>query len=327
MCFRVKLGVFVLLVIIALLGLSSCEVHDPNVDNFETQKGLEFPKIPNPIKNLFGVFNKSSNRQPNNQNLNRVCNCRCGEPNDETRIVGGSESGINEYPWMARLSYFNRFYCGGTLINDRYVLTAAHCIKGFMWFMIKVTFGEHDRCSDAVRPETRFVLRAFSQKFSFSNFDNDIALLRLNDRVPITSFIRPICLPTVEDVTYVGTKAMATGWGTLKEDGKPSCLLKEVEVPVLSNEICVKDTNYTQKMITSNMMCAGYPGVGKRDSCQGDSGGPLVALRPDKRYEQIGIVSWGNGCARPLYPGVYTRVTKYLKWIMENSRDGCFCSE
>lgn len=65
-----------------------------------------------------------------------------------------------------------------------------------MWFMIKVTFGEHDRCDDSIRPETRFVLRAISQRFSYSNFDNDMALLRLNDRVPITDFIRPICLPT-----------------------------------------------------------------------------------------------------------------------------------
>lgn len=65
-----------------------------------------------------------------------------------------------------------------------------------MWFMIKVSFGEHDRCDDSIRPETRFVLRAISQKFSYSNFDNDMALLRLNDRVPITDHIRPICLPT-----------------------------------------------------------------------------------------------------------------------------------
>ena len=256
--------------------------------------------------------------------------CRCGERNDESRIVGGTTTGVSEYPWMARLSYFNRFYCGGTLINDRYVLTAAHCVKGFMWFMIKVTFGEHDRCNDKERPETRFVLRAFTQKFSFSNFDNDIALLRLNDRVPITSFIRPICLPRNEERNqlFVGTKGIATGWGTLKEDGKPSCLLQEVEVPVLDNAVCVAQTNYTQKMITKNMMCAGYPGKGERDSCQGDSGGPLVRMRPDdKRYEQIGIVSWGNGCARPNYPGVYTRVTKYLDWIVENSKDGCFCDE
>lgn len=67
---------------------------------------------------------------------------------------------------------------------------------------------------------------------------------------------------------YVGTKAIATGWGTLKEDGKPSCILQEVEVPILDNNVCVENTNYTQKMITENMMCAGYPGVGQKDSCQ-----------------------------------------------------------
>lgn len=68
--------------------------------------------------------------------------------------------------------------------------------------------------------------------------------------------------------TYVGTKAVATGWGTLKEDGKPSCILQEVEVPIMANNVCVASTNYTQKMITENMLCAGYPGVGKKDSCQ-----------------------------------------------------------
>lgn len=126
---------------------------------------------------------------------------------------------------------------------------------------------------------------------------------------------------------YVGTNGTATGWGTLKEDGKPSCILQEVEVPVLSNEVCSTQTNYTASMITDNMLCAGYLGVGEKDSCQGDSGGPLIAEREDKRYELIGVVSWGNGCARPYYPGVYTRVTRYLDWIRENSKDGCFCSE
>ncbi|KAG5671026.1 hypothetical protein PVAND_001244 [Polypedilum vanderplanki] len=256
-----------------------------------------------------------------------ACSCKCGERNDESRIVGGNTAMINSYPWMARLSYFNRFYCGGSLINDRYVLTAAHCVKGFMWFMIKVTFGEHDRCDDSIRPETRFVLRAISQKFSYSNFDNDMALLRLNDRVPITDHIRPICLPSNKAETYVGKSGVATGWGTVREDGKPSCVLREVDVPVISNQDCIAKTNYTAKMITDNMMCAGYPGVGQKDSCQGDSGGPLIVERSDKRYEIMGIVSWGNGCARPSFPGVYTRVTRYLDWIHENAKDGCFCNK
>ncbi|ETN62925.1 serine protease [Anopheles darlingi] len=281
------------------------------------------------VDNMKMLFGAGSNRAPAHDTPASACSCRCGERNEASRIVGGQATGVNEFPWMARLSYFNRFYCGGMLINDRYVLTAAHCVKGFMWFMIKVTFGEHNRCDDSVRPETRFVLRAIAQKFSFLNFDNDIALLRLNDRVPITDFIRPICLPSDPSNAYVGTNGTATGWGTLKEDGKPSCVLQEVEVPVLSNEVCSTQTNYTASMITDNMvsiltwpsMCAGYLGVGEKDSCQGDSGGPLVAVRPDKRYELIGVVSWGNGCARPYYPGVYTRVTRYLDWIRENSKD------
>nr|XP_022904922.1 venom protease-like [Onthophagus taurus] len=256
------------------------------------------------------------------------CDCSCGIVNDDQRIVGGHTVKENAYPWMARLSYFNRFYCGGMLINDRYVLTAAHCVKGFLWFLIKVTFGEHDRCNDNDRPETRFVLRAIAGAFSFLNFDNDIALLRLNDRVPITKKISPICLPKSKDNLYVGYKATAAGWGTLKEEGKPSCLLQEVEVPVISNEEC-RMTNYSTKMISDNMMCAGYPKTGQKDSCQGDSGGPLITKRQDgsSMFELIGVVSWGNGCARPGYPGVYTRVTRYLDWILENSKDGCFCED
>lgn len=109
-------------------------------------------------------------------------------------IFSGKETRPNLYPWMVRLSYFGRFYCGGSLINDRYVLTAAHCVKGYMWFMIKATFGEHDQC-DETQPETRYVLRAIARPFSFTTFDDDIALLRLNDRVPINHIIRPICLP------------------------------------------------------------------------------------------------------------------------------------
>ncbi|XP_046737891.1 uncharacterized protein LOC124406501 [Diprion similis] len=273
-------------------------------------------------KNFFGFF---GNKPPESEDAPEKCHCTCGLRNEEGRIVGGQTTKNNEFPWVARLSYLSKFYCGGTLINDRYVLTAAHCVKGFMWFMIKVTLGEHDRCDEGNKPETKFVLRAVSGEFSFLNFDNDICLLRLNERVPFSNTIRPICLPTVKDKDYVNTKAIAAGWGTLQEDGKPSCLLQEVEVPVMSLTDC-RNTSYNPRMISDNMLCAGYR-KGQRDSCQGDSGGPLVAEREDKRYEQIGVVSWGNGCARPGYPGVYTRITRYLDWILENTKDGCFCED
>ncbi|XP_035723564.1 trypsin-1-like isoform X2 [Vespa mandarinia] len=283
------------------------------------QKECQAGQIGENMKNFFGLF---GNKPPDTKEPPAPCYCSCGLRNEESRIVGGQTTRMNELPWMAKLSYLNKFYCGGSLINDRYVLTAAHCVKGFMWFMIKVTFGEHDRCIDK-GIETRYVVRVLTGDFSFLNFDNDIALLRLNDRVPFSDTIRPICLPTVKENEYIGSKAIAAGWGTLKEEGKPSCLLQEVEVPVMSLQDC-RNTSYSPRMISDNMLCAGYPD-GMKDSCQGDSGGPLITEREDKRYEIIGIVSWGNGCARPGYPGVYTRITNYLDWILNNSKDGCFC--
>ncbi|XP_076238844.1 trypsin-7-like [Calliopsis andreniformis] len=273
------------------------------------------------VKNFFGIF---GNKPPSAVEAPGPCFCSCGLRNEVSRIVGGETTRVNEFPWIARLSYLNKFYCGGTLINDRYVLTAAHCVKGFMWFMIKVTFGEHDRCLETA-PETRYVVKVLTGDFSFLNFENDIALLRLNERVPLGDTIRPICLPTVRDKLYVGTKAIAAGWGTLQEDGKPSCLLQEVDLPIMSLQEC-RNTKYSPRMITENMMCAGYQ-EGKKDSCQGDSGGPLIAEREDRKYELVGVVSWGNGCARPGYPGVYTRVTRYIDWIVYHSREGCFCNE
>lgn len=102
--------------------------------------------------------------------------------------------------------------------------------------------------------------------------------------------------------TYIGATAVATGWGTLKEDGKPSCILQEVEVPIMSNNNCVENTNYTQKMITENMLCAGYPGVGKKDSCQVSRNGSHGMMFKADIYENfdfwfVGRLWWSIGCS------------------------------
>ncbi|XP_055301683.1 trypsin-like [Sitodiplosis mosellana] len=249
----------------------------------------------------------------------------CGKINYGARIVGGSETEVNMYPWIARLSFMGRFFCAGSLINDRYVLTAAHCVKAYIWFMVKVTFGEHDKCNSKSDPESRFILRAITQPLSHTNYDNDIALLRLNDRVPINAVIRPICLPNRRASHYAGTTATVAGWGSMKEEQEVlSCVLRDVKVPILTNLECVHRSSYTSSMVTENMMCAGYFGGGK-DSCQGNSGGPLMAQRNDKRMELAGIVSWGKNIHFPDYPGVYTRVTRYLNWIRQNTRDAYYC--
>lgn len=119
-------------------------------------------------------------------------------------------------------------------------------------------------------------------------------------------------------------KGVVTGWGAVQEQGDTSVTLQEVTVPILSNIDCRK-RGYGQTRITDNMLCAGFE-EGKRDSCQGDSGGPLHVLNKDTGfYQVVGVVSWGEGCAQKNYPGVYSRVNRYISWIASNTVDACYC--
>ncbi|CAG4945651.1 unnamed protein product [Colias eurytheme] len=252
--------------------------------------------------------------------------CSCGERNEEPRVVGGTGSSVNAFPWIARLIYHNSFGCGASLINDKYVVSAAHCVKGFMWFMFRVKFGEHNRCTSKTMPEMRYVVKIIAHNFTLTELSNDITLLRLNAPVEYSHAIRPVCIPPMESKsnTYTGVQATVAGWGAMGETGNWSCSLLEAQLPILSNEEC-KSTNYNKTKIKDVMMCAGFPATAHKDACTGDSGGPLIAENKDHAYELIGIVSWGYGCARIGFPGVYTRVTHYLDWIKDNTDDACYC--
>ena len=123
--------------------------------------------------------------------------------------------------------------------------------------------------------------------------------------------MQPICLPDPTQ-DYDNVSAVVTGWGRLRSGGSQPDILQKVTVRTQSTEQC--RGQYGQAKITENMLCADAPA---RGTCQGDSGGPLVVLGQNNSYSQIGVVSWGNGCARPGYPGVYTRVTSLLPWIQQ----------
>ncbi|XP_063546469.1 trypsin-like isoform X1 [Cydia strobilella] len=274
--------------------------------------------------------------------------CQCGVPT-RSRIVGGYETKVLELPWMAALMYNGRFYCGGSLINDFYILTAAHCTSGFRKERITVRLLEHDR---SMPNETKTIDRGVQAiirhlRYNPGTYDNDIALLKLDQRVDLNKAVkrlrndpessgeegndeedqpglRPVCLAS-PGLSYSNYSGVASGWGTTTEGGSVSNSLQEVSVPIISNAECRK-TAYKQR-ITDNMLCAGEP-EGGRDACQGDSGGPLHILNTDNNVlQEVGIVSWGEGCARPDRPGVYTRVNRYLTWIRSNTRDACYCTD
>jgi len=255
--------------------------------------------------------------------------CKCGLAQRTTRIVGGVNTEVNEYPWQAGLVSKGGSYvwCGGSLVNSRWVLTAAHCTVGDSPSSIQVLLGEHDYNIDHEADHIRADVSSIKNHpdYNSNTLDNDFSMLKLSVAVNFGSHphIRPICLPTTDTSTYAGDTATVTGWGTTSSGGSLSSTLREVDVTVMSNSNCKNDYGYWSSDITSQMLCANVVGGGK-DSCQGDSGGPLVTASggngvvAGQNYVQIGVVSWGIGCADANYPGVYARVTSQLSWIQEN---------
>ncbi|XP_053680123.1 trypsin-1-like [Anopheles nili] len=243
--------------------------------------------------------------------------CFCGRGKTSSRIVGGDAADVKEYPWIAMLLYRGSFYCGGSLINDRYILTAAHCVLSFTPAQLQAKLYDVERSEMVTRSIAKLTGH---ERFSLDTFNNDIALVKLHQPVDAGASFIPICLPSAGR-TFAGHAGTVVGWGKLG-NGSLSQGLQKAVVPIMSNMQC-RRSNYRASRITDNMLCAGYA-EGGRDACQGDSGGPLHVGDSNFR-ELVGIVSWGEGCARPNYPGVYTRVSRYLSWIRTNTRDACDC--
>lgn len=244
--------------------------------------------------------------------------------------MGGVDAAQNEYPYQVGLIDRNnrgarssKFFCGGTLISDSLIITAAHCTEDYRvttagvesttssGFYLTVVLGAHDQR----RMDEAYVVRATNlinhEAYSSSTLVNDIAIIEIPplDLDNLPAGVVPICLPDDPNELYVGEDSTVTGWGTLSSGGSQPDILQEVSLPVISNAVC--DRTYD---ITDSMICAFEIG---KDSCQGDSGGPLVHIDDSDRATLIGVVSFGIGCATN--PGVYTRVTSYLGWINTNA--------
>ncbi|XP_042869283.1 transmembrane protease serine 9-like [Penaeus japonicus] len=232
--------------------------------------------------------------------------CKCGMAKRSSRIVGGGDTEVGEYPWQVGL-YTTRLqtpYCGGSLVNNLYVVTAADCVQNVAEFQI--ILGEHDYTK-----VSRVYVRTADQvsihpSYNSQTKENNIAVIRLSSPVNLNADIpvKPVCLPDASD-DFSGRTAVATGWGLMAEGGLSSPALREVELTVLSEGDC--------PATSSTMLCAGEPEGGK-GICNGDFGGPLV-VDVDGQYVLAGVASHGTGCARAGQPGVFTDVTSFIDWM------------
>ncbi|XP_040217616.1 trypsin-like isoform X1 [Rana temporaria] len=220
---------------------------------------------------------------------------------DDDKIVGGYTCGAYSQPWQVSLNSGYHF-CGGSLINSLWVVSAAHCYQSSM----QVRLGEHNI---AVNEGTEQFINSAkvirNAAYNSRTLDNDIMLVKLASPATLNSYVKSVPLPG--GCAAAGTNCVISGWGnTLSSGTSMPNLLQCVNAPILTSAQC---SNAYPGEITGNMICVGYLEGGK-DSCQGDSGGPVVC-----NGQLQGIVSWGYGCALRNYPGVYTKVCNYNSWI------------
>nr|CAH7762362.1 unnamed protein product [Callosobruchus chinensis] len=244
----------------------------------------------------------------------------------QTRIVGGRNAPFGRWPWQVsvrRTSFFgfsSTHRCGGAVLNENWIATAGHCVDDLLTSQIRIRVGEYDFSS--VEEQLPHVERSVARKvvhpkYNYFTYEYDLALVQVDKALEFEPHILPICLPGSDDL-LVGQNATVTGWGRLSEGGTLPSVLQEVQVPIVSNDRCKSMFLRAgrHEFIPEIFLCAGHEGGGQ-DSCQGDSGGPLQVKSKDGRYFLAGIISWGIGCAEANLPGVCTRISKFVPWILK----------
>ncbi|ELU16695.1 hypothetical protein CAPTEDRAFT_113671, partial [Capitella teleta] len=237
------------------------------------------------------------------------------------KIVGGWEALPHEFPYQVTLkSALDSLLCGGSIISSRHVLTAAHCTYGRQAGSIIVGLGEHNRLNTS----EEFIDTAVAEIRQHPDYrpltiQNDVSILVLAEEISFSDGRRMVCPPSRVDSGnadgYAGDTLIVSGWGIQSSGGVIADILRAVDVIGLTIQEC-RDSSYNSSSIHDGMNCAGIEAGGK-DSCLGDSGGPLV-FKNGEAFEEVGIVSWGQGCAQEGYPGVYADTIYYLDWITEN---------
>ncbi|XP_016301899.1 coagulation factor IX-like isoform X4 [Sinocyclocheilus anshuiensis] len=234
----------------------------------------------------------------------------------KSRIVGGNPALPGEIPWQVALvaRSTHQIFCGGSILNQLWVITAAHCLVGTQNASFYIRVGEHDVSKTEGTEQNLNVTRFISHPrydSKVSLYNHDIALLRLRNPIQFTLTVRPICLGPMlfsNSLLQSGSLATVSGWGRLRFQGRSAVNLQKVELPYVDRTVCKESSS---DPVTYFMFCAGYSDSPK-DACQGDSGGPH-AMRYKNTWFLTGIISWGEECAKKGKYGVYTQTERRKK--------------
>lgn len=224
-------------------------------------------------------------------------------------ITGGDKTSIDRFPHTVHIRHFNRSMCGGAVINTRFILTAAHCTDDLSAKYMTIRAGSDSKVDGGQIIQVEEIIQ--HPQYNGLIKDYDIAILKLAEPLEFGDKIKPISLQNSQAEVRAGTTAVISGWGKAQRDDPTSeTVLQKVEVEIISSQDC-KD-HYKDNPVTDRMFCTSAKG---KDSCKGDSGGPLVA-----NNKLIGLVSWGRGCGKAKFPGVYTKIAALRSWIDNNTR-------
>jgi len=243
----------------------------------------------------------------------------------DDRIVGGQEASVGQFPFIASLKtqlskwYFH--FCGGSALSTTHIITAAHCVDDKRAEAIFVSMGDHNK---NIEDENEEMIQAkkivIHQAFDVRTLENDIAIIKL--RTPFALHPRRQTIQMMPETNFLENKGLrltTLGWGTLSMGGQLPKILNFVELPYIDHATCKSVMKYYS--IFEGSLCAGDVENGKIDACQGDSGGPIVYRESEQEpWVLAGLVSWGIGCAKPGYAGIYTNVAHYKEWIEDKMR-------
>ncbi|XP_065073552.1 trypsin 5G1-like [Ochlerotatus camptorhynchus] len=226
------------------------------------------------------------------------------------RIVGGFEVDIADVPFQVSLQAEYGHFCGGSIINSTWVLTAGHCASTSDDPQLSVRVGSTLHAEGGQLVTVKRVIQ--HPEYNIGTIDYDFSLLELSEELQLSEQFFAVDLPEQDEPVEDGSCLQVSGWGNTQNALESGKELRATNVPAVNQQKCV-EAYASFGEVTPRMLCAGFDKGGK-DACQGDSGGPLV-----EGTKLVGVVSWGKGCAEEGYPGVYSRVATVREWIKEIS--------